>query len=147
MPPAAVIGTIKSAAKLQPSFINRFNVIDVQATQTTPQVITVVFTEEVAERLAQPLQNISAVRSQSQLSIIETSEPIFVGQPQAIIAITTAAVFIAAIVGALGLFFLVSLEEVGPIIKQVAGQTGSAFRFGSVAIIVLVIGVAFLQLR
>lgn len=148
MPPAAIIGTIKSAAKLQPSFINRFNVIDVQATETTPQRITVIFTEEVAERIASgPLQNIALNRSQSQISISETTEPIFTGQPQAIIAITSAAVFIAAIVGALGLFFLVSLEEVGPIIKQVASQTGSAVRFSAVAIIALVLGFAFLQLR
>jgi hypothetical protein len=146
MPPAAIIATIKSAAVLQPNFINQFKIVDVQATQTTPQRITVVFTEEIAERIATRV-TVAPLRSQSQVSISETVEPISVGQPQAIIAITTAAVFIAAIIGALGLFFLVSLEEVGPIIKQVATESGSAFRFGSVAIIALVLGFAFLQLR
>jgi len=148
MPPAAIIATVKSAAVLTPNFINKFKVIDVQATQTTPQRITIIFTEEVATRnVSQPISFVSPARTQSAINISQTIEPISVGQPQAVIAITTAAVFVAAIVGALGLFFLVSLEEVGPIIKQVAEQSGSAVRFGSIAIIAIVIGFALLQLR
>lgn len=150
MPPAAVIGIVKSANQLQPSFINKFNVIDIQATETTPQRITVTFTEEVADPI--PRTPLSAARAAS-LTEVATLEngngvvkPIEL-QPQPVIAITTAAVFVAAIIGALGLFFLVSLEEVGPLVKEVAEQTGSAVRFGAVAIIALVLGFAFLQLR
>lgn len=147
-PPAAIIGIVKSASSLQPNWISRFKVIDIQATETTPQRVTVIFTEEIAESInARPQPLISAARAQTLSTVSDQIEPIELNNPQAVIGITTAAVFIAAIVGALGLFFLVSLEEVGPLVKEVATQTGSAVRFSAVAIVAVILGFAFIQLR
>ena len=117
-----VIAIVKSADVLNTDI----EVTSIVAPSNTPQVITIRFTRNVPE------------------GDIELDE--FQVQ-QASVGLPAAIAFSAAIVGLLGIIAVWKVEEIGPIVKTIGTEAGSAIRFSAVAIIALVAGSAFLLLN
>ncbi len=120
MPESVVIAIVKSADVLN----NDIEVTSIVAPENVPQKITVRFTRSVPE------------------GDIETEEV-----NQAAVGLPAAIAFASAIVGLLGIVVLWKVEEIGPLVKTIATEAGSAVRFSAIAIIALVAGSAFFLLK